>query len=240
MEKRRDRARTGFTLIELLTVVAILAVLAALLFPAISSFQERSSKVQCANNLNQIGVALRAYAMDHNNSLPPTATTWPPNGAPQTWGYLIWSYAGYSPAQFTTNFNLRVDPTAQGKNIFRCPSTWKLAVKAPSTTQPVNWNMFSYGLNSSPLGEWIFTSPISLAMIEQPSKTAMVTEDSFSAGSYTGFFSFYGLIPHTGGCNVLFFDGHVEGRLYYTNGMATNVPDAYMPTNSTNVFWTGK
>jgi prepilin-type processing-associated H-X9-DG protein len=100
--------------------------------------------------------------------------------------------------------------------------------------------MFSYGLNSSSLGEWTFASPIPLAIIEQPSKTAMVTEDSFAAGSYTGFFSLYGLIPHTGGCNVLFFDGHVEGRLYYTNGMPTNAPDAYMPTSSTNGFWSGK
>ena len=68
----------GFTLVELLVVIVIIAILAALLMPALGGVREKASRVKCANNLRQCGVALFAYAGEHNGELPnPTSRAYP-------------------------------------------------------------------------------------------------------------------------------------------------------------------
>lgn len=70
MEKE-GRTSPGFTLIELLVVVAIVAMLAALLLPALSKAKEKGKQAVCASNLRQIAVVFRVYADDHEGFFPP-------------------------------------------------------------------------------------------------------------------------------------------------------------------------
>ena len=96
--------RRGFTLIELLVVIAIIAILAAILLPALASAKARALRMQCTSQIKQLAFGMNVFPGDHNEMLPP-ATVQYSDGSQLAWDTLISSYIGGSGSEAKSALN---------------------------------------------------------------------------------------------------------------------------------------
>ena len=198
------RKSKGFTLIELLVVVAIIIILAAILFPVFAKARERAMQTTCASNLKQLGVASEMYQSDWEDVLVP----W---GAP-----FAWTPPGHWPMLLNPYLRQIAGTTLTGTNlgkIYRCPTFEEDEVALWSAER-------SYGMNTY-CGGWMpGGTPIIVPMtkVRYPASTVRIAETSWPAAKTGTFFAptpgpplDYITIPgrHNGMNNVLWIDGHV-------------------------------
>lgn len=141
-----DGPTRGFTLIELLVVIAIIAILAALLLPALSGARHTADSVGCKNNLRQLGISLEVYTGDHGfypSGGPPTPTDL---RGPQ-WFHQLEGAAG----QRWPDRNFQRDGTPRRvSSVWACPSYQRGGgVFARGETTDQNLALGSYGYNGS-------------------------------------------------------------------------------------------
>ena len=197
----------SLTLIELLIVIAIIAILAAMLLPALNRARDRAKAISCMNNQSQISKLMAAYHNDYNGYFPS------PSGAGIYPNWLIQLTMIYF---FKNDATLAWNANAEDKNLIsRCPvRTLSNEEYYAKYSNRHTWVM--YGINYMHLGAGASNTALGkkLSKISYPSRTLMATDATAETGWGNliswGWADAYPYARHSGRCNAIWLDGHVE------------------------------
>jgi prepilin-type N-terminal cleavage/methylation domain-containing protein len=169
--------KRAFTLVELLVAIAIIGVLAALLFPVLSSAKSKARRTTCANNLSQINFGVRMYCDDAADKAPPS---------PYEVDAYVLDFISYKKAM--KNYVGLSGPSSPQDTLFACPAD-QFYYEFTATNQTyiprslhdqASYDFSSYWFNSGTPTRFGSNSPglagRSLSWVNQPAKTVLVAE----------------------------------------------------------------
>jgi prepilin-type N-terminal cleavage/methylation domain-containing protein/prepilin-type processing-associated H-X9-DG protein len=246
IKNRQSKIKNGFTLIELLVVIAVIAVLAALLLPALAGSRLAAQRAACQSNLRQLGVATELYLGDNAGFFFRRCQA--PNGAGQQWwfGWL----QGTSVPEGRRAFDLSsgvLFPYLHGSDVRLCPSpVWN----SPEFKLKGTNVIFSYGCNaflcvgpsqnpvkanqvSRPAGLALFADSAQVNIFQAPaSPTHPMFEEFYYLDLETNYANFNNQpncqFRHAQRANVAFVDGHVDLEKPVPNSFDKRLPDQFI------------
>jgi prepilin-type N-terminal cleavage/methylation domain-containing protein/prepilin-type processing-associated H-X9-DG protein len=236
--------KSGFTLIELLVVIAIIAILAALLLPALARAKDRARTTTCLNNLKQLDAAWHLYVVDYNDMVVPNNSISTPST--QFVAGASWYIGDARTDPTTTNIvNGLLYQYNRSPGIYHCPADRSTITNANGTPLPQLRNR-SYNLSQSvngypdysstlPLLVHMFSKftairypdpPTCLLFIDELEESLIDAEFGMPT-AYHGNLTTWSDLPanrHNQGADLSFADGHVEHWKWVAPKVYTVVP----------------
>jgi prepilin-type N-terminal cleavage/methylation domain-containing protein/prepilin-type processing-associated H-X9-DG protein len=211
-EPYHENEEQGFTLIELLVVIAIIAVLAALLLPALARAKEKGRQASCINNVRQQTLAVLMYADESGDYLPPTAYN-DPDGNEVDWPALLDPYLNYVEKIHLCPTDLNSQTNSYGLNELTFVDLTD--PDPPPLTRLAFFHSTSTTIMQGDIGtEDDFVTPLP-DTLKLTAPGSILNDDEDARPS----------TRHSGRCDLGFMDGHGEHLLlnqFYTNQNPTN------------------